>query len=801
MRTFTYFVSILTLLFSMSLGNISVIQAQGQTEEVIKSIAKYTSGGADKTVQMLEKYGYAPPAYLQSEWQQYPPVRKIEMAYQAAETAEKGGGQKLLALLSKDLAQRYEAVNYESCLKFDENITNSKVNFQHPNKYGKVELSSNLKKQILTISKYTESGALGGTRGVLKHKFGLLDDEVYDILRNSKSSQEAMEMGLSKSSVPPSHEERLRNVCNDIQEKYEGARQDKVMNEVTNKEILTEHPNNPKKISKDFQEHDKLPYSASKPSESSVKTRYKSFVKSNYPTTSARKFSSMKGVRGGFGGVIFGNEVTDNTNLPKITVMKYIPNDYSTSENQQTGTLEFVFSDGTEYAEYGVLAEDVLAAHEIIYSTDYSLGDGIGLAGIENSISYLDSTRRWEAVIHPSIANLDLGWAALLADALPIASNEIISQSEISCNQNDKSMLFLWLSILMPSTWKIIDVPISISNKNNSLIVQRSDIKGKDIIANAYITMQGFHSNDENAEEEMFYELVPCLSSGIYEYNRLNNFAKTFALMRWAKNKEGKLVNLPVISAYKKCPTTIFVTKDKKLAYYSLNEEQGNLEKFKANKIVELNLLVEAKNTPKDLKELHSIFVNNLNLYNQNITQNWLKIQKEEDRCLVITNRADSILSTSRFTHSQLFKKSDLYKLDSISNELDIATKQMAEIKMYKLIIFFSGDSIIAKKQPDSLAVYHTIMDRLQKSEKDEQERLINRLDKLFLNVIDEYAEMLFMEILLEAEKESLDEKVAKLSVGMEGYAEWRKKYHDIIHVLSIENKVLNSYKKQFCEK
>ena len=90
-KTQNWIKNLFTVSFWFLFFIISPIFAQSvENQEVLKSIAKYTSGMADKTHQLLSKYGYNPPDYLRKEWLQYPAVRKIEMAFEAAETAQKG---------------------------------------------------------------------------------------------------------------------------------------------------------------------------------------------------------------------------------------------------------------------------------------------------------------------------------------------------------------------------------------------------------------------------------------------------------------------------------------------------------------------------------------------------------------------------------------------------------------------------------------------------------------------------------------------------------------------------------------
>ena len=93
------------------------LYAQEDLSKATMVLAKYTSGNGDRTIRVLQSLGYNPPDYLKREWKKYPAVRKITMAYKAAKQVSLENGEKFLANLSKELAQKYEAVWHEPDLK------------------------------------------------------------------------------------------------------------------------------------------------------------------------------------------------------------------------------------------------------------------------------------------------------------------------------------------------------------------------------------------------------------------------------------------------------------------------------------------------------------------------------------------------------------------------------------------------------------------------------------------------------------------------------------------------------------
>lgn len=789
-----------------------------QTEEVFKSLAKYTSGAYDKTTQFLKKQGYQPPAYLQKEWKQYPAVRKIEMAYEAAENGSKKGGKKFLAMLSKDLAQRYEAVNHEDKLKpmIDEKVKSNKIKFKHPKKYGNIKLPNQIKKQILSISKYTEVGALGGTRGVLKHKFGLPDEKVYDILKNSNSSKEALEKGLSQSKVPPSHQERLRNVSRDLQKNYEGARKDKALTEATKKKNQgnsgSDNQKSRKKVTSDFSKKTQLTNPNSKPINTHTKARYNSYSKTNYSTPKAKKFGSMTIKRGGFGGVIFGNEVIDKTNLPSLKSIRYIPTEHLSPDSLPMGALEFIFEDGSEFLEHSVLLEDIVAANEIVFGEEiqYVKGNGIGLAGIENSIFYPDSSSRWEVVVHPAIANFELGWAALFSDVFPIASVEMLEKLKEGSNEDDYFTGLLWHLLGTPETWKIIDVPIAITNEDNRLNFFRNDLIDSMRVQGAFITMQGFKNELLPEEEKLFYEIVPSLSNSIYEFHRINEFARVLALFRWAKGKGGKLLNHPKNINYVIAPESVFVTKDKRIQYFTLEEEITNFKNFKSLVLDSMNLNISQFNN-KEMSSFHGAFMKNLRVYDDELIKNWKLLSALNNSnnlgeiCDFKIASPDSVLATTNF-NKILRKDSKVFILDSLNNDLRRSQFELAEIELARLLIISRADTLLMENAPDSLFKFQELKNSLltfvgetEEEEEIHQRQTLSKIDDLLSNTIEDYPLLLLYKAFSTFAIEEIESELSQSDFTEIGYGEWRRKYSEIIQIFSIEKSVIESIQKRYC--
>jgi hypothetical protein len=484
--------------------------------------------------------------------------------------------------------------------------------------------------------------------------------------------------------VPPIHQVRLTDVMAKIDNRY-GSSSNPSSTRPINQTAQSEKPTNP-----------------------IGKNAYDTFKKSSYTTPESIVFKKQIRTRGGFGGVIFGNEVIDATNLPKLNYIRVIQNGYLSKEGLPLSDLEFIFEDGSEYLETLVLVEDLLAANEILFHSDYNTGEGIGLAGIKNPIFY-DNLIRWESVIHPALSNFELGWSALSVDALPIASNDMIKY--VKKNNDAIDTAFQWVLNSNLKTWKIIDIPLVITNQENKFLIERSDKSALEILPNAYITMHGFYANGLSEGEEVsgFYETIPALTQSIYEFSRINDFARTLALLRWAKEKGGILVDLPKDIKYVQTPETIFITEQKNIRYYSIQEEKHNFEILKKTKLDKFNKI---ENSKKHFNYLQNIFQNNIQDYNKSVDSFWRysfdPLQYQSPIC------STAILSpNSEISIDKIIKQlNNSLKSDSLYGAL-----KANRAKLEKIDEFLYFKSLFLDNSPKSLKIIQEIKNSISYSE------------------------------------------------------------------------------------
>lgn len=598
--------------------------SQSDADKAILSVVtKYTSSIADRTDVFLNEIGYNPPTYLKNEWKSYPAIRKLSMAYEAAEVVEPGiGGKKLIQKLKYKLSRKYEGIRYEPILKNLKSYT-GKITFKHPTKYGNIKLDNGIKRQLLTLSKYTERGALGGSRGVLLFKFGLHDIDVFDILAKSDNPYTALERGLSKSKIPPTHQERLKNIIRDLQTKYEGARYEVEFKKYNDGlTFSSEKTYTPKKIQ-------------NPPNNGLTKAKYNRYIVQNYKITGiGLKFQNMIRFRRGFGGVIFGNTVKDSTQLPKLSYINYIPTDTKIT-NEPMGTLEFIFEDGTVLTEPSVFAEDIIAAHQLIFNNTNIDDNGIGLAGIHSRVLLPNGLNRSEVVIHPALANFKLGWAAVLSDIFPLVQSKLVHEV-LENGTYEEYVIVKKFFTKEKETYKIIDVPLTATRTENELQLYRNDLKKSQRIQDSYITMHEFEKNDTIGKESLsFYQATPIFKNVSYEINRMNQFAKTLALFKWAKQKGGTLITLPKNVEYVVAPNTISYGIDS-ISSYSDLEVKNIFDSFKKKWTSLITNKIEILNN-KEANDTHETFIKNFDQVNTNVSTTWYflinKALRNSEKC------------------------------------------------------------------------------------------------------------------------------------------------------------------------
>jgi hypothetical protein len=268
--------------------------------------------------------------------------------------------------------------------------------------------------------------------------------------------------------------------------------------------------------------------------------------------------------RGGFGGVVFGNTISDPANRSVRSVSWIRQTEYG---GRNYGRYEFEFDDGT-FATSALLPDDVArAAYDVVYngvakggtpvdSTD----DAIPLAGIDervgvtglsfdeesNTIS-LFVARRF--IVNPAIAGSRLAHSAVLADAYPFMLSADVVKRRVRRLEGAERLTDVVDRFFSrrKGNYKITDVTAEIEIGSDGYIdvIRTGDAYESDrsLRTSALISMVAFDDNGKCGgkcpviDEDVigFYRLVPVLAAAFEPFRDLNDFAEALYLTRWAK--------------------------------------------------------------------------------------------------------------------------------------------------------------------------------------------------------------------------------------------------------------------------
>jgi hypothetical protein len=571
-KTLISVMAALILLVAISIGWGQALHPSIGAEEgkALSMIAKYAGSHSGWLDRQLESHRFQ-PGLPPDIWHPFPAVRKLEGFYLAAQAGGTGGGDKALALLARDLAQQYESVKYDPALKryFGDRQAAGPLAFGKPASTAKLEwrASPEAGKAMLAIGKYCDGGTMGGAQGILQHYLDLPPETAFEILRTSNSSANAIQQAMNW--VPEQERApKIRTIVSTLQESYESARYEEAFVPFSDRHEWAPRERRP---------------AVTEAARDGV--NYNEYLESNHlKEAGARKFDSLKVDPETFGGVVLGNRVTPE--LPgKVEVITWLPD----ADNSSTGRLIAQFVDGTEKEYAPVLREDAYAAHQIVYAGvrgagPIAEGEGVGLIGSFGEVPYFEigATRiqhegiRSRIVMHPAIADLDLGWSLMLADVLPrqhARFSSLLGSAENAAKLDATG----WRPEM--DGWKFTDVPLTISGQGGRLIVERQGGQfPEDLRRSAFFTLTAFSAYGGKARTtfpDVFYPLVPELTHTSHEYDRLNRFAAVLAIFRWAKaSGAGSIGRFNVISKVP-TPASIVLTEKEYLPMPDYEEAQA----------------------------------------------------------------------------------------------------------------------------------------------------------------------------------------------------------------------------------
>jgi hypothetical protein len=584
-------VSLLTLGLTANSAPTQNVELPGAEANALRTLSEYLVGSYDAAGKLLKKYDYVPPPAIAQFWHRYPAIKKLEYAYLAAETATPGtGGDKLLALLTQDLAEQYESVRRHKSLSYyaETKLVIEPPPFKNPSPIpDRINLAAKVTTALDALSNYCVRGPLGSPQRVLVKYFNLSESDAYQVLAQSDTYSEAFKRAMNRVSAEQQLN-TLKTLTSNLVVYYEALTHEPSLVGLKlvepPPEILLTPPTRP-------EVPERL---ASMPS---AQARFGVHMETTYQSAASREFSSMASSFRGFGGVVFGNEVKAEVGPSRLFSI-FI----GESDTPGMVTVWCHFEDGMAGLP-NVRAGDAYAAAEIYYPskdtyTPPSASEGVGLVGIEDAVPYVDCHssgvtakrgKQFNVVMHPALKDLDLAWAALTTDMAPIEPEALVERARLgktaSAETASEAIERLFNSLesqteVSLGTWKIVDVPMTISRKGNVLSISRTADGTADfpegLLKNAFLEMRNMTVNQLQAmfmdilgEEAIlkneydldfaneFYRLLPVLTKISADYERMNRFAPVLGLFRWARSQRALLPIRPDRTGHKDTPDAV----------------------------------------------------------------------------------------------------------------------------------------------------------------------------------------------------------------------------------------------------
>ncbi|WP_127623298.1 hypothetical protein [Sinorhizobium meliloti] len=299
-------------------------------------------------------------------------------------------------------------------------------------------------------------------------------------------------------------------------------------------------------------------------------------------------FSVMRGFFGGKGGVIFGSEVTGAPGLPMPVSVTWAPlNDTNRPLSAESiGTFLFLFADGTRSVSPPLSAEDALAAVRLVFTgvngaaAPVVKGEGIGLAGAGRPVArysikdgaVVSATDKvgLSFYVHPAISDLGLGPVVMVTDGFPFIpplENRLADAADKGGDAAMAEELRRFLFEFEKGNYKIVDVPLEIYRPEPFVLGARRtgdgtasfstahlesfflDMQTFDCVSKFLIFCDAVAPHQPKPDDPSFYRLMPLLTSLSSDYARLNSFARSLGILRWASENGARwtgTLNVPV---------------------------------------------------------------------------------------------------------------------------------------------------------------------------------------------------------------------------------------------------------------
>jgi hypothetical protein len=564
-----------------------------ETAAALDRAASYLVDQPGLETHLLQSVGYEHPGILDDVWRQMAPVHRLEAAYLSAEAQAAGSGERMLALMSRAMAQQYEGARYDSVLRpYLQQPAPTPVQFAPLTDQNLAKLRANMSVKargvIERLALYSETTSLGPYQ-ILTSYFGLEDAASRHVLYTTRTTNEALASAMLL--VPEAQrDEAMRRLVRDLDAISDTARRDAAFDpwrRRVQERATPEAPfrwtrgdgpggwspnQGPDRPPPDLPKFDPGKGPPPRPtlggggggvalnptikkSWSEFRIReYGKFVRVNYPKPV--QFRTMIRRAGGFGGIVLGNDVVGEP-FSKVSTLRW------RKGPADVGVLTCLVNNQENVLEH-VPHEIVYAAHDLVFNFKAferqpdDTSPGVGLVGIADQSPYFEcgpnrivhEGRRCYFVLHPAIAQFKLGWSLTLCDAFffpelrPILIGRIRESQPLEAEAFDgffKQAKRTW------DTYKYFDVPVEIRASNGKIQVARQIGNGKfapELRDSCYFTLF-LHKFDDIGKskedfwdtDEEFYSRVPALLKASQDHQQLNELIRVVAFLRWAKER------------------------------------------------------------------------------------------------------------------------------------------------------------------------------------------------------------------------------------------------------------------------
>lgn len=591
-----------------------------QTAAALDRAATYLAEQPGLETHLLQSVGYEHPGITDEVWRQMAPVHRLEAAYLSAEANAAGSGERMLALMSRAMAQQFEGARYDTVLRpyVQQSVpaTSERLQFATLTDKKLAELRANMSVRargvIERMSLYAETTCLGPYQ-ILTSYFGLEEVATRHVLNTTRTTNEALASALLL--VPEGQrDEAMRRLVRDLDAISETARRDVTFERWRTRTEDRASPEAPFRWTRGNSPGgwspklgpDRPPPDSPKPGPSNdpppkpnlggggggvaltpaaqkswteFRTReYKSFMRINYPRPV--QFKTMIRRPGGFGGIILGNDVTGEP-AAKVSGLRW------RNGPTEVGALTCLVNN-KEHVLEKVHPEIAYAAHDLVFNAgaferqaDKTIA-GVGLVGIADQSEYFDcgptgfvhQGRRCYFVVHPAIAQFRLGWSLTLCDAYFFPELRPILTGRIRQSQPKEADAFEGFFKQAARGWdtyKYFDVPLEIRARDGKIQVTRQDGAdkfGADIRDSCFFTLF-LHKFGAlgNAKDEFwdtdaeFYPRVPALLKASQDHEQLNELIRVVAFLRWARERGASFVDPVTAPPFSPQTGSIIITK------------------------------------------------------------------------------------------------------------------------------------------------------------------------------------------------------------------------------------------------